>query len=375
MNVLTLVPGGRRIELAAFGLPEPEPVFACSLDLASETPEAGEALETFFAAVGERCSTLGPDFRPELIALRAVYGGEFFRRPAAFCPETRSRLEQLIPEAPLETPMLIALAEGCGRAFPAAPLLLAFETSFFLDLPPEEREFAVPRGERDPRPPRRYGFHGITHAAACSRARERRAGRDDVENLRTISICLDSTPEVAAVLGRRPLMTTSGSSPLQGLPGRTSCGDLDPGIVLALAGEQGWGPEEINTCLTRRSGLVGLADRDVSLPELFGPGRDAALNLAREVFEYRLLLACGAGKAALGGLDVITFSGRHAGLAGEIGRPLLPALAGRDVRARAPLECETFTAPLSRLVAEAAGSELRGNAFPVRPSGPGEEAP
>jgi len=375
VNVLTLIPGGRHVEFAAFRWPAREPVIAGSLEISQEELDRRDSLETFLDIVAGRCRSHRPTFRIETVAIRAVYGGETFRRPAVFCPEVRRRLDSLIPEAPLEAPVLIALADRCRHTFPAASVLLVFETSFFLDLPPEEREYAVPEQEGGSAAPLRYGFHGITHAAACARARTELAPSGEAHRTRIISVFLDDSPEVAAVLGDRPLMSTSGSSPLQGLPGRTSCGDLDPGIVLALAGEHKWGPEEINACLTGESGLVGLAGRQVEMSEVFSSRRDATLNLAREVLEYRLLLACGAAKATLGGLDAIVFSGRHAQLARYLTGPLLSALVrGEDRPVEAPT-CMVFAAPLEVLVTEEALSFLAGDSVAFRSAGREEDSP
>jgi acetate kinase len=62
---------------------------------------------------------------------------------------------------------------------------------------------------------------------------------------------------------------TGGTTPLEGLPGETTCGDLDPGIILYLAEQMKWGPEQINALLTQESGLSSMAQRPLTLSELY----------------------------------------------------------------------------------------------------------
>ena len=74
---------------------------------------------------------------------------------------------------------------------------------------------------------RHYGFNGTLHQAACADASFKRRLAGLTSMPRIVSVCLESRPEVAAVIGRRPLMVTSGTTPLEGIPGSTTCGDLD----------------------------------------------------------------------------------------------------------------------------------------------------
>jgi len=133
----------------------------------------------------------------------------------------------------------------------------------------------------------------------------------DVTGLGTVRI-LDALREAVSQAGDGlVVMVTGGSTPAEGLPGETSCGDLDPSVVLKLAGDGDWGPEGTSRLLTCESGLRGLVGRDVSLAEAL-ESPDGESQLARDVFLHSLLRACGAGIAALGGLDAIVYSGRYA---------------------------------------------------------------
>lgn len=235
----------------------------------------------------------------------------------------------------MHTAAALRLVEALLRA-PDVTAVLFFETSFFTALPEREYAAGVDPDLAARMDLRRFGYHGIFHEAAVrSLARERRKSGRPAR--RTLSICLEPKPELTAVLGARPVMVTGGMTPLEGLPGETSCGDLDPSIILALAQELKWGPEQIDAALSRESGLSGLAGRRVTLPEVFGSAPELAE--ARQVFEHRLLLAAGAGAAALGGVDGVVFSGVYADLGSRLG----PWLAARLALAGGPDSAPPWT--------------------------------
>ena len=160
-------------------------------------------------------------------------------------------------------------------------------------------------------------------------------------------------------------MVTGGATPLEGLPGERSCGDLDPSIVLTLARDKGWGPEQINTVLTQQSGLLGLTGKPATLKDVL-TSDDPAVDLAREVFRYRVLLASGAGMATMGGLDTIVFSGRDHAVSKNLG----PWLASRLTLDRSANKREipwtVFTKPVDRVIADVARDVDRVEHVPAR---------
>ena len=331
--------------------------------------DAGEMnLNETFADAGSATAALRSlrdgGYPAEPLAIRLLYGGSAFPGPVALTGETAARLRSLAAGAPLHIAAALRLVEAVLRA-PDARAVLLFETSFFTALPEREYAAGVDPDLASRMDLRRFGYRGLFHEAAVrSLAREwHKSGRPA---RRTLSICLEPKPELTAVLGARPVMVTGGMTPLEGLPGETSCGDLDPSIILALAQELKWGPEQIDAALSRESGLSGLAGRRVTLPEVFGSAPELAE--ARRVFEHRLLLAAGAGAAALGGVDGIVFSGVYAGLGSRLG----PWLAARLALAGGPDSAPPWTLlrrSLPEVIADAA-RPLLANASSSAPAAP-----
>jgi acetate kinase len=101
-----------------------------------------------------------------------------------------------------------------------------------------------------------------------------------------------------------------GFTPLEGLVMATRSGSVDPGLVLWLLEASGMAPGEMAGALESDSGLLALAGtsdmREIVAARERGDQRAA---LAFAVYVHRARAEIGAMAAALGGVDVLTFSG------------------------------------------------------------------
>jgi len=290
---------------------------------------------------------------PHLIAVRAIFGGEVFPAPTRVTADVVAALDSLSPMAPLHGPRLVNLLRACSHTWPDVPLFVVFETSFFVSLPMREQRYALDSSTAEALGARRWGFHGIHHEAACAHLRRELRASGLREIPRILSVCLEPKPEAAAVVGARPVMVTGGTTPTDGLPGETICGEMDPALALIIARRMGWGPERVNLLLTRDSGLLGMTGRRITFDDLFGNERPEE-ELAREVFRYRLLLTAGAAVAAMGRLDGLVFSGRYTQAGRSLARWLGERLAFLPQPPSGNRIVEVFVRPIGELVAEAA---------------------
>jgi len=295
---------------------------------------------------------------PAFLAVHAPFGGDAFSGPARIDQNVLSILDDLSAQAPAHVPATLAAARAALEFFPETPAILVSETAFFVRLPRRESAYGLNADLMRRLHLRRTGYHGIFHEASYGHARRvlrspRRGGP-----VRVLSICLELKPEVAAVANGRPVMVTGGATPLEGLPGETSCGEIDAALPLALMEHAGLGPQEIGHILARGSGLRGLTGRAMTFPEVFRCEAPECAA-ARDFFHYRLLLACGAGLAALSGLDGIVFSGRYAKLGAEIGPSLIGQLHRAMRSAGPPPKWIVFADCLAKLIADQALRALR----------------
>jgi acetate kinase len=257
----------------------------------------------------------------DVLTIRAVYGGREFPAPVIVDPSSQARLLGLAAQAPLAVANTNALIDDVRASFPGTPIALAFETSFFVDLPARETTYALPSEVGHSL--RRWGYHGLYHEAATAELAQ--ALGPHRRPARMLSICLDARPEMAAVLGRAPLMVTSGATEAEGLPGERNCGEIDPAIPLALAADPALGPERANQLLTRESGFCGMLGYRATLGEVLS-ARRARVARVREHLLYQMSLAAGSSLATLDGLDGVVFSGRCAEHSEIVAAHLVPQI-------------------------------------------------
>ncbi|MBN1610217.1 MAG: acetate/propionate family kinase [Polyangiaceae bacterium] len=325
MGILTLRPGLRALRYAYFDRANEPPRASGTVVRPPAPDKLGDAAGALVDQAVRACRQEEPDNGPTLVAIRVAHGGPGFDRPVPVESGVLHELETLTPHAPLHLPAAIRMAEAAKRRIPDADCFFVFDTAFFCALPHRERLYGLDRETRREIGFERMGRHGLFHAAASDVATRELRCSGSPGPCRTLSICLEPRPELAAVLGDRPIMVTGGLTPLEGLPGETTCGDLDPGVVLRMAFALNMGPEQIDRVLTRESGLSGLTGRRVNLDEVLA-GTAEDVRAARRLFEYRLLLASGAGTAALCGIDAIALSGRYAGVGIPTVHWLIPRL-------------------------------------------------
>lgn len=244
----------------------------------------------------------------DAVGHRIVHGGTEFVEPVVIDDDVVQRLEALTDLAPLHQPKSLRGLELVGKAMPGVPAVACFDTAFHAHIPTVAATYALPREWRRRWSLRRFGFHGLSHAYASRRAAE--LAGVPVDGLRVVTCHLGAGASLAAVLGGVSVDTTMGFTPLDGLVMATRSGSVDPGLILWLAEHMGMPPSELASTLEHRSGLLGLAgtgDMKAVLEAEAAGDEDA--RLAVEVYLHRLRGEIARMAAALGGLDVLVFTG------------------------------------------------------------------
>ena len=245
-----------------------------------------------------------PDRPPEVDAVghRIVHGGPDFTEPVVIDHAVEKRLHDLVELAPLHQPKSLAGLSAARELLPFVPHVACFDTGFHATLPPAAATYALPREWRDRWQVRRYGFHGLSHAWAASRARALAPGCR-----RVVTCHLGAGASLAAVLDGRSVDTTMGFTPLDGLVMATRSGTVDPGLLLWLEEHEGLRPQEVAEALEHASGLRALAGT-ADMREILARS-DPDARLALDVYLHRLAGSIATMTVSLGGLDAVVFTG------------------------------------------------------------------
>lgn len=276
-------------------------------------PDHGEALRVVKGMFDE----VGPKLADaDVIAVghRVVHGGEIFSAPTLVDDDVVAGIRDLIPLAPLHNPANVTGIE-VARELLHVPHVAVFDTAFFASLPAAASTYALDRKVAAEHGVRRYGFHGTSHqfvsdvvAAHPAVVAKLAAEGRGPETLRQVVLHLGNGASASAILGGRPMDTSMGLTPLEGLVMGTRSGDIDPGVVFHLM-RGGLSGADVDTLLNKQSGVLGLSGvSDMrELRRLVADG-DADARLARDVYLHRLRKYVGAYAAVLGGIDVLTFT-------------------------------------------------------------------
>jgi acetate kinase len=244
--------------------------------------------------------------RIDAVALKAVHAGPKYRGTFVVDEGVVAALRQFLPAAPAHNAIYLTAIEAFREAWPAVPLVAAFEPEFHATMPEYARRYGVPSDWLE-EGVAKYGFHGASHQYIAGRVAEL-LGR----NVKLVSCHLGGSSSMCAIEGGHSVDTTMGFSPQSGLENATRHGDLDVFAVLYMMERHGWAPEEVRRQLARGGGLAGLSGvdggdmRDIEAAAAQGSRR---AELALEVFAYQVKKAIGAFAAAMGGLEAVAFTG------------------------------------------------------------------
>ncbi|MFY9766031.1 MAG: acetate kinase, partial [Mycobacterium sp.] len=238
---------------------------------------------------------------------RVVHGGAIFYQPTVIDDAVIAELQQLSVLAPLHNPPAIQGIEVARKMLPEVPHIAVFDTAFFHNLPAAAATYAIDRELAQMWRIRRYGFHGTSHQYVSEQAAAF-LGRP-LDTLNQIVLHLGNGASASAIAGGRPVDTSMGLTPLEGLVMGTRSGDIDPSVVSYLHREAKMSVDDIESMLNQQSGMLGLAgERDFRrLREMIESG-DSAAQLAYDVFIHRLRKYIGAYLAILGRTDAVSFT-------------------------------------------------------------------
>jgi acetate kinase len=245
--------------------------------------------------------------RPSAVAHRVVHGGPNLRRSCRVGPSEEAEIRRLTELAPLHQPPALEWIEAARETLgDGVPQIAAFDTSFFAGLPGAASRYALPAEWSRREEVRRYGFHGLAHRAMWERWIELHPGT--AHGGRVITLQLGSGCSAAAIEDGRPLDTSMGFSPLEGLAMATRSGDVDPELVLHLQKALGLSPDQMREALNRRSGLLGMSGTSADVRDLLADARREA-GEAVDLYVHRIRKTIGAYLAVLGGCNGIVFGG------------------------------------------------------------------
>lgn len=240
---------------------------------------------------------------------RVVHGGEKFNGSVLITDEVIAKVKECYDLAPLHNPVNIAGIEAISSILPDVPQVGVFDTAFHQTMPDYAYMYALPYEAYEKYGVRRYGFHGTSHRYVSRRACDFLGV--DYNNQRIITCHIGNGGSITAVKNGKSVDTSMGLTPVEGLMMGTRCGDVDPAALLYIQQKENYSTSDMQALINKKSGVFGISGvssdmRDIESAITNGNERAA---LALKMYEYRITKYIGAYTAALGGADIIVFTG------------------------------------------------------------------
>ena len=245
----------------------------------------------------------------DAVGHRMVHGGEKFNKSVRLTPEVMEAFAACNDLAPLHNPANIKGVNAVKALLPNIPQVGVFDTAFHQTMPDYAYMYALPYNLYKEYGVRRYGFHGTSHRYVSQRVCEFLGCKP--EDKRIITCHIGNGASIAAVKYGKCVDTSMGLTPLEGLMMGTRTGDIDAGAVTYLMDKFNLDTKGISDLLNKKSGLAGVSEASSDFRDILAgiaAGNDKA-RLAKEMYTYRIKKYIGAYAAAMGGVDIILFTG------------------------------------------------------------------
>ena len=240
---------------------------------------------------------------------RVAHGGENFKGSVKVDNFVKKDIERLFELAPLHNPANLRGILCIEAILPNVPQVAVFDTSFHQTMEPFAYLYGIPYEYYEKYRVRRYGFHGTSHKFVAQKACDILGL--NFEKINIITCHLGNGASVAAIKKGKSVDTSMGFTPVEGLLMGTRCGDIDLGITLFLAEKEDLSMKNTNDLFNKRSGMLGVSgvSSDMRDIEKAAEGGNERAKIALQMFDYRVKKYIGSYAAAMGGVDLIIFTG------------------------------------------------------------------
>ena len=240
---------------------------------------------------------------------RVAHGGEIFKQSVIVGEKEKSQIKELFALAPLHNPANLGGIEAMEALLPGVPQIAVFDTSFHQTMPAKAYLYAIPYEYYLSDKIRRYGFHGTSHRFVAPKAANM-VGMD-INNSRIISCHLGSGASVCAIKDGKSVDTSMGFTPVEGLIMGSRCGDLDLGVLLYIAEKEKMNTTQMNNFINKNCGLGSITGGSVDMRDIIAGKQEGKERetYAFDMFAYRVKKYIGSYAAAMGGVDIILFTG------------------------------------------------------------------
>lgn len=279
--------------------------------LEREMPEHTVGIEFILETLtGEKYGCISSLDEIAAVGHRVVHGGEKFNSSVLITQEVIDQMVECSDLAPLHNPANLKGIYTISKLLPNVPQVGVFDTAFHQTMPDYAYMYAIPYEMYKKYAIRRYGFHGTSHRYVSKRVCEFLGVSQ--EGQRIITCHIGNGGSITAIKDGKSVDTSMGLTPVEGLMMGTRSGDVDAGMLTFLMEKEKLDAQGLSDLLNKKSGVLGIFGVSSDMRELekaVSEGKDKRAILADKMYDYRIKKYVGSYAAALGGVDIIVFTG------------------------------------------------------------------
>ena len=278
--------------------------------LEKEIPEHQEGIQFILHVLTDEKYGCIKDFKEiDAVGHRVVHGGEKFASSVLITKEVIAKIIECSELAPLHNPANLKGINAIENLIPGIPQIAVFDTAFHQTMPDYAYMYGLPYELYEKYGIRRYGFHGTSHRYVSKRACDILGV--PYEEQRIITAHIGNGGSIAAIKNGKCIDTTMGLTPTEGLLMGTRCGDVEAGAIPFIMEKEHLDANGLSVLINKKSGVAGLSGVSSDMREIEAAvkaGNPKAI-MALKVYNYRIKKYIGAYAAAMGGCDILVWTG------------------------------------------------------------------
>lgn len=278
--------------------------------LDKELPEHNAAIEFILSVLtDEKYGCIKSYNEIDAVGHRVVHGGEAFSGSVEITPEVIGKMVECIDLAPLHNPPNLKGIRAMSALIPGIRQVGVFDTAFHQTMPDYAYMYGLPYSLYKKYGIRRYGFHGTSHRYVSKRACDILGV--PYEEQKIITAHVGNGGSIAAVKNGKSIDTSMGLTPVEGLLMGTRCGDVDAGALTFIMDKEKLDAKGLSDLINKQSGVQGVSGISSDMREIeaaVAEGDKRAI-LALNIYNYRIKKYIGAYAAAMGGCDILVWTG------------------------------------------------------------------
>jgi acetate kinase len=305
MNILVLNLGSTSFKFELFNSETLESLQKGNFEIEQvETEQIQEEVNRIFREVLRK---IGEVNKIKAVGHRVVHGGDKYIETFKIDAENILELKDINSLAPLHNPFNLAGIKSVQEYLPEVDNYAVFDTALYKNLPEYVKIYPIPYKYYE-QGIRKFGFHGISHGYVLQEAAKKL--KKDLDEIKLISVHLGGGCSVTAFDKGKPIDTSMGFTPMDGLMMQTRSGDVDPGLIFQLIRQEEY-VYKVEDILNKESGIKGISGFDNYLDLLEAvKNKDEKAILAFNMYISRIQKYIGAYLAILGKVDLISFTGK-----------------------------------------------------------------